>query len=85
MKKKIRSQGRRGAEGDDGRAAPSKVNHKFGSLLWRSAKLRIRAAQECSKVANSGHPNVPNLLWHWFEVFSSCLIYSCRERNNYEE
>ena len=31
-------------------------------LLRRNAMLRIRAAQECSKVATSEHPNVPKLL-----------------------
>ena len=51
-------------------------------LLRQSAKLtEDRAAQECSKVATSRHPNVPKLLRHWFEVFSSRLMYPLRERN----
>ena len=50
-------------------------------LVWRSAELRIRAAQECSKDAFGCPkllPNVPKLLRNKFEMSSSSLICSFR-------
>ena len=62
---------------DRGLSYANVADNYFGG----ARSYKDRAAQECAKVATSGHPNVPKLLRH----FLSCLMYSFRERNNFEE